>query len=91
MDGIKKARNDIIAVVCEELGVSELEGIDLKEVFVKNVKDELGIEGINRKLGNFEKTISGLRTGFCKEDESADKNLETLIKDEVKKTVKKFE
>ena len=61
IDEITKAKNDIIDHVSEELGVDDLEGPNLKEAFVNNIKNELGLEGIKTELGNFGKSISTLK------------------------------
>ncbi len=61
IDEITKAKNDIMDHVSGELGVDDIEGPNIKEAFVSNIKTELGLEGIKTELGNFGKSISTLK------------------------------
>ena len=79
IDEITKAKIDIIDHVSGELGVDDIEGPNMKEAFVNNLKDELGLEGIKTEQDTFEKSISSLKTSFS----NLKQNLKANIKDEL--------
>ena len=81
IDEITKAKNDIMDHVSGELGVDDIEGPNIKEAFVSNIKTELGLEGIKTELGNFGKSISTLKndvTGIGCNVTYLKRNVETL-------------